>query len=71
MKVTTWLKDRNELLGKVLWQVKSVHFLVVQLSLPPLLYAFLLTVGRCSSSEPWVCISATIHLPEENKLQWG
>lgn len=72
MNVALWHKDGNELVRNALWQVNSAQLprrLALYLS-PSLLflYAFLLTVGRCSSSELWVRVSASIHLSEENKL---
>lgn len=75
MNVSLWNEGGNELVRYAVLQVNyaPLYFGFVLLILLPLflfLQAFLLTVGRCSSSEPWVCVSVSIylHLSEESKL---
>lgn len=72
MNMALWHKDGNELLRDMVWQVNSVQFPYdLSLYLSPsrlFFYVFLLTVRRCSSSELCVHVSASVHLPEENKL---
>lgn len=65
MNVALSHKVGNELVRNVVWQVNSAQ-LPCRLAL--YLFPSLLTVGRCSSSELWVRVSASIHLSEENKL---